>query len=333
MVRDTVLNSVLCPVWFLGNATFEQLIKAMTVQLDSGGSTVNAASSIYEEIVLSEDLSSQHGSDGRTAIARRYTESAEAWLRKLVHANLFARSGSSYITAGDWNKPLRTYVEAKYRESPSKYTREVDATTFEQLIDMVCHPQHWSKWSDALKEAYPEGAGEARTFLCRLQTIRNNVSHGQVCSGRQLEQAICYTNDLADSIKNDFRRKGLSREFNVPTFVRVLDNLGNSEHLTPGHHFRGSDFSETGTRVLYPGDTLIAEVEVDPSFDASGYDVVWWVKTTSGSGYGTKAIIPIENRHVGERMELQFKLTTKLDWHRGGGYDDALDIYYKVLPP
>jgi len=283
---------------------------------------------------LSENLPSQHGGDERVAIARRYTESAEAWLRKLVHAELLERSGYNYITAGKWSKTLKTFVETRYHESPGKYTREVDATTFDQLIDMVCNQDHWSKWSDGLREAYPEGAEEARTFLRRLQFIRNDVSHGRLCSGRQLEQAICYTNDLADSIKAHFRRKGVSREFNVPTIVRVYDNLGNSEHLTPGHHFRGSDFSGAGKRALYPGETLITEVEVDPSFDASGYDVAWWVKTAdTGMHPGTKATIQIESKHVGERMELQFKLTTKLDWHRGNGCDDALDVYYKILPP
>lgn len=283
---------------------------------------------------MSEDLPSRHRGDERVAIARRYTENAEAWLRKLVHSVLLERHGTNYITTGEWKRELKSHVESKYRDNPEKYTREVDATTFDQLIDMVCNQQHWSKWSDGLSEAYPEGEAEARTFLRRLRDIRNDVSHGQICSGRQLEQAICYTNDVADSIKEYFRRKGLSREFNVPAFVRVYDNFGNSEHLTPGHHFRSSNFSESGKRALYPGATLITEVEVDPSFDASGYDVVWWVKTANtGMHSGTKAMIQIESRHVGERMELQFKLTTKLDWHRGNGSDDTLDVYYKVLPP
>jgi hypothetical protein len=280
-------------------------------------------------------MTSVHEQDGhqRAEIARRYTVSAEAWLRKLVHDELFSRDGPEYITAGDWNAALKRYVAAKCHGVPGKYTRQIDATTFDQLIDMTCNPYHWPKWSDALREAYPDGVEEARTFLRRLRDIRNDVSHGPICSSRQLEQAVCYTNDLADSIKAHFRKKGMDREFNVPTFVSCSDNVGNIGYLPPGPHYRIVNFSTGLSRALFPGDTLIAEVEVDPSFDESGYDVTWWVKTSTDKGVGTKTIINIETRHVGERMELQFKLITHLEWHRGNACDDVLDLHYKVLPP
>lgn len=281
---------------------------------------------------MADDLPNSQTGDARKMIARRYCENAESWLRKLVHAELHRRDGPTYITDGAWNNKIKKQVAANIKENRNKYSREVDATTFGQLVDMVCNPEHWPKWKDALRDLYPHGAAEARTFLCRLQSIRNDVSHGQLCSARQLEQAICYSNDLADSIKAYFRRIGLSREFDVPTFVRCYDNQGNSEDLIPGHHFRTVNFSMDGRRLLYPGEILVAEVEVDPSFEAVDYDVIWWVKTAVEKGHGTVAKIRIENRHVGDRMELQFKLTTKREWHRGNRYDDALDIFYKVLP-
>ena len=125
----------------------------------------------------------------------------------------------------------------------------------------------------------------------------------------------------------------MNREFNVPTFVKCFDNVGNEKHLTPGAAYRILNFSGPDHRVLFPGETLVAEVEVDPSFEESGYNVIWWVKGRGDRGEGTRAIIKIENRHVGERMELQFKLTTNRDWHRMRACDDVLDTYYKVLPP
>jgi hypothetical protein len=124
----------------------------------------------------------------------------------------------------------------------------------------------------------------------------------------------------------------MEREFDVTSFIRCWDNQGNSEHLHPGAYYRVSDFSAAGRRALGPGDVLVAEVEVDASFDASEYSVVWWVKTATERGQGTRAAFRIEERHVRERME-EFKLTTNREWHRGGDSDDVLDPYYKVLPP
>lgn len=126
---------------------------------------------------------------------------------------------------------------------------------------------------------------------------------------------------------------GASRDFDVPAFVRCQDNQGNLTYLTPGHYYRAVDYSAVGMRTLSPGDTLVAEVEVDASFDADYYEVFWRVKTSHDRGDGMAASIQIENRHVSERMELQFKLKTKADWHRGGDCDDVLDMYYRVLPP
>lgn len=285
------------------------------------------------ENVLTDDLLSTDLGVNRTEIARRHTDNVESWLRTLVHNTLFGSDGTKYITAGNWKSHIKSSVKKKCDQDPEKYLREVDATTFGQLIEIVCSQDYWPKWSEGLSGAYPDGLSEARTFLQRLQLIRNDVSHGQICSGRQLEQAVCYSNDLADSIKDFYRRKGLDRQYNVPTFTKYYDNIGNTVHLAPGHHFRGLNFSDTGQRLLYPGDFLIAEVEVDPSFDTGDFGVIWWVKTASDKGQGTSAKIRIENKHVGERLELQFKLTTNRDWHRGGSYDDAIDIYYKVLPP
>jgi hypothetical protein len=200
---------------------------------------------------------------------------------------------------------------------------------------MVCHPNFWRSFQPGLQSAYPDGADEARTFLNRIVNIRNDVSHGRICSVRQLEQAICYSNDISDSIKEYFRSQNLTREFNVPTFVEINDNVGNSESISPSAFFRGLDLSGHGRKSLFPGDVLVVEVEVDPSFDGEPYQVEWWLKTRPGGrGTGPVARIEISNQHVGERMELQFKLRTAREWHRdSSGYDDVIDFIYKVLPP
>lgn len=284
---------------------------------------------------MSEYLPTELPATLRQEACRRYLDSAEAWLRKLVHSELSNTYGPMYITSGPWKKDLIQHVSERIKGEPRKFTREIDATTFEQLTDIVCHPNFLSSFKQSLQSAYPQGVEVARTFMERIRSIRNDVAHGRQCSARQLEQAICYSNDIAESIKEYFRGKNLAKEFNVPTFVEFNDNVGNSEKIAPGAFFRGIDFTGTGRQRLYPGDVLLAEVEVDPSFDKTLYEVEWWLKTgPGGRGNGNAARIEITNRHVGERMELQFKLKTTSEWHRdSSGYDDLIDFYYRVLPP
>ena len=59
----------------------------------------------------------------------------------------------------------------------------------------------------------------------------------------------------------------MERTFNVPTFIRVTDSIGNDFHLTPnpdGMQF--IDVVQRGSGQLNVGQTLSIEVEVDPSF-------------------------------------------------------------------
>lgn len=236
---------------------------------------------------------------------------------------------------GDWRQALKDHVAGRYEADPGRFSREVDATTFDQLIIMVCHPKYWPRWLGALRDAYPDGAEEARTFLQRLQDIRNAVAHGRMASERDLERAIFYANDLADSLKAYFRELGLDREFNVPTVVRAYDSLGNDIHVVadPSYPYRAIDFSTSETRPLVPGDTLIAEVEIDPTFGSDADDVVWWVKThNTGYHSGAKAVLPITERHIGARLEVQFTVKSRLDWHKGQDADDIIDLYYRVRP-
>lgn len=220
--------------------------------------------------------------------------------------------------------------------APGKFKREIEATTFDQLIDIICHPQSWELIKSALEKVYPHGVEEARTFLKRIKDIRNDVSHGRQCSIRQLEQAVCYSNDIADSIKDYFQSKNMSKEYNAPTFVKFSDSLNNAGEIPQTEEvYRAIPLSMPNHRRLYPGDILVVEVEVDPSFDEGSYEVQWLLKTMprSSSGSGKVARIPIANAHIGYRLEVQFALRTNNTWHRSSdGKDDIVDFYYKVLP-
>jgi hypothetical protein len=271
----------------------------------------------------------------RQELARRYVEIAEKWLRQLIHYQL-SKQGPNYITKGQWKKSLIEHVYGRIRVEPEKYPREIDATTFEQAVSIVCHPNYWEHLFEVpLNDAYPHGREEARTFLNRLVDIRNDVSHGKGCSARQLERAICYGNDLADSIKAFFKGEQMQREYNVPTIVRYTDNRGNAsslEGVSTNINNRIIDWRRTGGGDLRPGDTLVAEVEIDPTFDSSEYTVSWYISGNPRQT-GAAATIRIENKHVGEQVELRFDVVTHRDWHRFTGKDDGLILIYRVLPP
>lgn len=181
----------------------------------------------------------------RREFIRTHRDSAERWLRYLVDVTLSQLTGPKYLTQRPWKNEFVRQVFAKISDRPDQFKREIDATTFDQLIDMVCHPAHWNEFEDALTTAYPDGIEEAKTFLMRLKAMRNDAAHVRPCSVRQMEQALCYGNDLADSIKAHFQRVGMAKEFNVPTFVSFSDSLGNSGHFTPADSYLRGEMLDT----------------------------------------------------------------------------------------
>jgi len=87
---------------------------------------------------------------------------------------------------------------------------------------------------------------------------------------------------------------------------------------------------------LRPGDILTLEIEVDPSYDPSTYEIRWtsvkqWAADPTDQ---PKVVVPIENRHVGQSFFVQCNITAKRDWHiMGIGADDFLFLVFRVLPP
>lgn len=273
----------------------------------------------------------------REETARRHVDSAESWLRKIIHHELSSAIGKDYLRAeGILKKEALRQIESKLAQPSSNFMRPIDATTFEQAIALATHPDRYARYFKlAFSAGYPLGREQAVLYLNRLKDIRNNVSHGRGCTARQLEQAICYSNDLVDSLKDHFRRIGVGKHFDVPMIVRYTDNRGNESHLddVPSDvQTRILDWRGMGHGDLHPGDVLVAEVEIDQSYDPSTYKVSWW---SPGSGWveGPKLRIEIGNRHVGELMTIEFQVVSNRDWHRQSGVDDKLLVGYRVLPP
>jgi len=273
----------------------------------------------------------------RDEVARRHLEAAESWLRRLVHVQLAAKFGLDYLTSGGVLETREARSVASTLSSLATGARQVDGTTFGQLIKIaVSQKLYLDHFAEALKECYPLGAEEAEFFLNQLRDIRNGIAHGRGVSDRNTEKAVCYSNDLADAIKSYFRGRNLEREYNVPLIIRYSDSLGNESHLeglSLDLSTRIIDWRRAGKGDLYPGDRLVVEVEVDPSFDRSSYKAKWNVLGKYAGSEDLTAEITITNDMVGEQFEIAFEVRSTRDWHRMWGMDDRLALIFRVLPP
>jgi hypothetical protein len=274
----------------------------------------------------------------RRETARRYLEATEHWLRRLIHYQLSNAYGPQYFGAQlDATTPvikpaIREQVARRRAADPTRFAQDVDATTLGEAIAIALHPRLYSEhFRLALSGAFPDGREEAQTFLSRLEAHRNQLAHGGSCSARVLEQCVCYSNDVIDSLKAFYREKNLDRIFDVPTFTRVVDNKGNDIRFSgpakDGLH--SLDFRDRGD--LYPGDTLILEAEVDETFE--GY-TVRWMSFNGDRSTGLRWELPVELKHVGNQMIIRGEVVSREQWHKlDQGCDDRFDLRYRVLPP
>jgi hypothetical protein len=131
------------------------------------------------------------------------------------------------------------------------------------------------------------------------------------------------------------------REYNVPMFVKIVDSRGNicqCAGLDRGiAGIAKCDLRKTESGVLYPGDRIEIEVEVDPTFDRSSYRLKWrWrgaQRITDAMGDHLRLVLTIEDCNVAERFWVACTLISDKTWHRFGGLDDRIELMYKVLPP
>lgn len=276
----------------------------------------------------------------RRESARRYLDAAESWLRRLIESKLVSRFGVNYLAAGEAgscqaiSRDIRRQINGRFESDRSRFPRVIDAADLGQAITITLHPELYAdNFRDALRGAFPDGPAEAKTFLTRLEGIRNKLAHGGACSERDLERAICYSNDLIDSIKQHFREQTMERQFNVPTFIRVVDNRGNNFHLTstPDQQIHFIDVRQRGAGELYVGDELVLEAEIDPNFTRYTVD---WMTFNQDRGDSFPMRLQIGMKHVGLEMVIRLNVRSLEPWHRlHGGIDDTVELKYRVLPP
>ncbi|SPH24131.1 hypothetical protein DEA8626_03180 [Defluviimonas aquaemixtae] len=283
--------------------------------------------------------------DDLRALCRRSIEGLELWLRRLIDYQLSAAYGNNYLEAkrddgsNVINNEVKNKLVTRLNSDPSRYPRPIDAATLEEEIRIICNPDLYRKYfREALGTVFPHGHSEVRTFLSRISSVRNPLSHATPISVRQAEQVLCYTNDIVDGLKAFYRGLGMRNEYNAPMIIRISDSFGGTFHADQisRNNTGGGRVDRTNdpNAVLRPGDTLSIEVEVDQSFDPATYEISWpGPKGVSKIDNGLKALIQIDESHVSTALSVECTVTSNKSWHRRGMNDDQVFMIYKVLPP
>jgi hypothetical protein len=225
------------------------------------------------------------------------------------------------------------------QDNPSRFPRAIDAAFLEDQIAIICNPDHYNAYfKDALSDVFPKGREHARTTLLRLVEPRNSLSHANAISVHDAYRVLCYSMDVVQALKAHYVRTGMAQQYNVPTVVRVSDSLGHVVHMSEANrHPSGSaviDFSNDEGAYLNCGHTISIEVDIDPTFEASAYEISWAVANIGGVNQsGRKFVLQLDERYVSTRLCIVGSVTSNKAWHKIGNRDDQIDIAYRVLPP
>lgn len=265
-------------------------------------------------------------------LVRHQLETLERWLRRLIDDALNAHFGGS-LAALPIKQDIKNQVADRRSRDPSRYPREVDALLFDDLVTILCHPQLFGPhFQGSLKDAFPDGAAEARTFLSRIAEARNPLAHANDVTSHQALRVACYSTDVIDSLKAYYASINMAQTYDAPSFIRVWDGFGNNREITESDGCR-FHFDETQLR---PGDILELEALPDESYPEDSYEAGWIVCNVAQGERckGRKLSLVIKNHHVSkDGLMIRAVLTSKKDWHRHGNYDAMFHVSYPVLPP
>lgn len=269
-------------------------------------------------------------------------ESFEMWARRLIHEQMTATYGEKYYEAkiGEnylVKNDIRKHIETMLAQNTSRFPRAVDTLFFNHIVYFLCN-QVWyeSLFKPALDFIFPDGVSEARTYLERLKPIRNALSHVNPISVHQAEQAICYSHDFIEGIKQYYRERGLEQVWNVPRIIRITDSLGNVFINPTDSSIHGSNFSIP--RDFHCGDTYSISIEVDSSFAKEDFSIKWEATNVNTGEFANKEkfLITFGPKHVSTTYIISCYIIQNKDWHKYnifGGYDCKVSIFMQVLPP
>ena len=184
-----------------------------------------------------------------------------------------------------------------------------------------------------LKYAYPQGLEEAREFLERLIPIRNALSHSNPISVRQAEQAICYSHDFIEGIKEYYKEKGLEQVWTIPRILKIKDSLGNVYDNPTDKNAGGSIFQPL-QEIRY-GDTYSVNIDIDSSFSTDEYDIIWKNQNIQINEFNNckNFVITFKEVDVSQNHTIRCIVKSHKPWHKYQFYDCEITLMFPVLPP
>ena len=280
------------------------------------------------------------------AACRATIETLEIWLRRVIELELRLAFGDNYLHAQNpitgkhlLKKSLREGIQRRLDQPSKGYSRSIDAAMLTDVIYIVCHSDLYDQsFRPYFGSHYPQGRIELQTFLKRLIEPRNALAHSNPLSVRQAEQVICYSHDVIDAIKERLEVMNMGKDYNAPMIMRITDSRGfvfNDTEIMRNSTGRGQvNLAEDREAWLRVGDTLGIEVEVDPSFSPSDYQIEWIVAMEPQHSIpsGNRLVLNIRKSHINYEFTISCKVISNKWWHRCGDVDDAVGITYRVLP-
>lgn len=166
-------------------------------------------------------------------LCRHRIDAFESWSRRLIDETLknsYTTDYFNYMISDDQpliKQEIKRRIEKRIHDNPGRFPRKVDAFLLEDIQYLLCREDLYKNHFKNVLEPFYSGIGEVRIVFNRLIPIRNKLSHGNTISIHEAEQCLCYTDDFISTYKEYYARLGKEKDYNVPTFTRIKDSLGN----------------------------------------------------------------------------------------------------------
>jgi hypothetical protein len=272
-------------------------------------------------------------------VARKHIESLEFWLRRIINDSLTSAYGKDYWSYHNdkglflLKQEIRSKVSERVSAEPDRYPRWIDATLIEHQVFIICKEDLYSNFFKPYFETeFRFGRVYLKSVFDTLIKIRNKVSHANPTSIRDAEKAICYSNDLIDSIKKYYSDHNMNQDFNVPTILSYSDSFGNKIYAEEWAKNSMNINLNGKIPKLRPGDRIRMSLEIDSSFNPDEYKIEWQTNIkTRATGASIEFLFLDED--VDANLILRVHVKSNKSWHKHGLFDDYLSLCMTILPP